>query len=171
MNKEQTIKQNEQKVLICKCICEVLFPIIDNLRQAPTESFLGHPRYKDSLYSRLSATKIMGGNDINNDSNFMHAILSIWHKMRYNEPDWVVFSEVVDEAKYEGLHYDQMKKKIANSSIVESIKEQANIVWYLGKSWKPYRDKIGSTNINDYEKAGILLAQFWPWDNFMDNTL
>ena len=69
--------QHAQKVLICKCICEVLFPIIDNLREAPKDSFMEHPRYKDSLYSRLSGTKIMGGSDINNDANFMHAILSI----------------------------------------------------------------------------------------------
>ena len=69
---------NNPKVLICTCICETLFPIIDTLCSAPTQTNdFGHPRYATSLYSQLRSQKILGGSSVNNNENFMHAILSI----------------------------------------------------------------------------------------------
>ena len=157
---------NNPKVLICTCICETLFPIIDTLCSAPTQTNdFGHPRYATSLYSQLRSQKILGGNSVNNNENFMHAILSIWHKMRYGEPDWIMFKDFVNSDEYTGSHYNNMESKIANYKIVKEINDESNIVWYSGKAWKKYRIPA---NVQDYRAAGILLAQFWPWGDMLD---
>lgn len=66
------------KILICTCICETVFPIIDSLCSSPTQKDdFGHPQYATSLYSKLRAHSILGGPSVNNNENFMRAILSI----------------------------------------------------------------------------------------------
>ena len=160
----------DPKVVICTCICETLFPIIDTIRSAPDITLdNGHPRYSISLYSKLRSQQILGGNSVSNNEVFMRAILSIWHKMRYGEPDWIAFEDFVNSDDYKGSHYELMSKKIANFQIVQKIKEQANIVWYSGKAWEPYRNSIGTRIISNYEAAGVLLAQFWPWGDSFDH--
>lgn len=157
------------KQLICICICESIFPLINQLCDGPTESYEGHPRFATSLYSKVRGLSVLGGGDVSNNREFMHALLSVWHRWRYNTPDWITFSDVVSEEEYQGTSYDVMEKKIANFSIVQAIKDESNIVWYSGKAWKDYRNKIGSNNIKDYKNAGLLLAQFWPWGDMLDH--
>ena len=159
--------EDSPKILICTCICETLFPIIDTLCSAPTQSDeFGHPRHAVSLYSKLRSQKILGGSSVNNNETFMHAILSIWHKMRYGEPDWIMFKDFVNSSEYKGSHYSSMESKIANYKIVKEINDESNIVWYSGKAWEKYRIPA---NVQDYRAAGILLAQFWPWGDMLDH--
>ena len=77
----------------------------------------------------------------------------------------ILKENIVNSDEYTGSHYNNMESKIANYKIVKEINDESNIVWYSGKAWKKYRIPA---NVQDYRAAGILLAQFWPWGDMLD---
>lgn len=164
----QTFPQD--KIIVCQAIMSAMMPLIDRAKIDVN----GFDPKRDYLYSRVLDSEVPGVNKKifqearGGRADFMHGILTIWHKVRYGDPDWITLRDWISENPDLAVslaNTPEHQDYITNARIISNY-DPMQAVWYSGKKWAAARDVVDSTLSSNTDYAmGVALAQLWTWNN------